>query len=176
MGSIACGKTMNRPLIHTDDGVIVKRVHFAEGKKVHISNDHTEGYWLIFRKTIYNLDKDFSFTVEMSDGKKYNVTIKAGFKFDLASTPKAIWWLYPPMDDRYAAPATGHDGLFAGEIFDRSINNEVLYVGMKECKATQFDIGCFKGAVGGWGWTVYLKHTPASIEKARQLITIGEVK
>ncbi|HPT70889.1 MAG TPA: DUF1353 domain-containing protein [Candidatus Cloacimonadota bacterium] len=163
------------PLIKIVDGVHVKHVHFADGKRVHISNDHTEGYWLIFRKTIYNLEKEFKFVIEFSNGKKIEVTIKEGFKFDLASTPKAIWWLYPPMDDRYAAPATGHDGLYGAEIFDRAINDEVLYIGMKECKATKFDIFSFKEAVGTWGWTAYLKHNKSNIEKNRTFVAVKEL-
>ena len=166
---------MRKPLIQIENGVTVKRVTFAEGKKVHVSNDHTEGYWLIFRKTIWNLDQRFIFVIEFSDGKKYEVAIEAGFKYDLASTPKAIWWLYPPTDERYLAPATGHDGLYCAEIFDRSINDAILYAGMKTCDATKFDIFSFKEAVGSWGWTAYLKHNKSNIEKARKFVTVREI-
>lgn len=166
---------MRNPLIQIVKGVTVKHVTYAEGKKVHVSNDHTEGYWLIFRKTIWNLDHDFIFVIEFSNGKKYEVTIKAGFKFDMASTPKAIWWLYPPTDERYLAPATGHDGLYAAEIFDRIINDAVLYVGMNKCGATKFDIFSFKEAVGSWGWTAYIKHNTSNINKAREFVLIKEL-
>ena len=157
-------------MIKIDKSVRIIKVDFPD-KKIHISNDHTEGYLLIFRKTIWNLDHDFHFTIYLSDGRKIEVTIKSGYKLDFASTPKLIWFIYPFFDERYAAPALGHDNFYGGEVFPKWFNDEFLKVGMEMCGATEFDQLAFVNSVTLWGWITYLRHNKKTIaENQKHLI------
>lgn len=165
---------MERPLIVIGESVTIKDVFFPK-KKIHISNDHTEGYWLIFRKTVWNLDHKFEFTITLSDGRRFHVTIKGGFKTDLASTPKACHVIYPPFDERYGAGALGHDGFYGAEIFPRWFNDLFLKKAMEVCMATEFDQFCFYNAVKDWGWITYRSHTDKSVEQNRKHIVIEEL-
>lgn len=162
-----------RPLIKIPDEVKITDVLFLS--KLNVSPIYTEGFWLLFRKTVWILNKDFTFIVYARDGAKfykYEITIKAGFKYDFASIPKPLWWLYDPYDCRYNKSATAHDMLYAAEIFPRWFNDDVLSQGMQD--ATRLNKFNFHAAVSAIGWMTYRDHTEESIEAARQLLDIEE--
>lgn len=167
-------ESYKRPFMNIPDGVSIRDVFFPD-KHVHISNDHSEGYWLLFRKTIWKLDHDFIAEVTLSNGIKFRIIIKAGFMTDLASTPKAMWWLYPPFDEHWGAAALLHDILYAAEIFKKHLNDECLRVGMKVSGASKMTRFNFYTAVKCWGWTVYRKHAEKNIIENRKFVDIETI-
>ncbi len=78
-------------------------------------------------------------------GSGLTVTVPEGFQTDLATVPRALWWLFPPHDPQYAAAAVLHDYLYSwrspdGEPFDRATADgifleAVLILGVARWKA-----------------------------------------
>ena len=165
---------MDRPMIAIPDNVPVTDIKFVSGHPT-IQFDHTEGYWLLFRKPIYKLHDNFVFSF-VSGGVRYTVTLRAGFLTDLASTPKAIWWLFPPFDSQWGMPALAHDGLYAGEIVSRLKADQLLKDGMEICAARLITRFLFFSAVRDWGWLVWSKHTDITVAGSRKHIDVLEEK
>lgn len=162
-----------RPLIKIPDNVKITDVLFLS--ELDVTPIRTEGYWLLFRKTIWRLNKDFTFVVYARAGEKfykYEIIIKAGFEYDFASIPKPLWWLYDPYDCRYNKSATGHDIIYAAEIFPKWFNDDFLSAGMQD--ATRLNKFNFHAAVKTFGWMTYRTHTEKTIEVARQLLDLKE--
>jgi len=55
---------------------------------------------------VWRLEEDYSY----QDGD-HTITVPAGFEFDLASIPRAFWWLISPFELSIAAPLL-HDFLY----------------------------------------------------------------
>jgi hypothetical protein len=49
--------------------------------------------------------------LEAEDYPVFGITVPAGYTTDFASTPKAIWWVYPPTG-YYQHAATLHDWIY----------------------------------------------------------------
>ncbi len=68
-------------------------------------------------------------------GSGLTVTVPEGFQTDLATVPRALWWLFPPADPEYAAAAVLHDYLYSwrspdGEPFDRATADGIFLEAM----------------------------------------------
>lgn len=162
-----------RPLIWLPDDAVITNVEYLS--EIDVTPVRTVGYWLLFRNTIWRLNKDFTFKIYVkSAGKvfRFEIIIKAGFETDFASIPKLLWWLYSPEDCRYNKAAIGHDVMYAGELFSKWFEDDFLAAGMIDAsKANQFN---FHWSVKLFGWKVYREHTEESIDAARLLIDLEE--
>ena len=163
---------MERPLYDMPADAFPTDIRFLSGQP-HICDPVTTGYWLLFRKTVWTLDEDFVFSFVVN-GTRYTVTLKVGFKSDLTSTPKLIYWIYPPWDNEYGMPALAHDGGYGGELFPRWFIDLILREAMKlpECNAGVMTQDAFYASVRTWGWTVWNGHTEQSVADNRKLIWV----
>ena len=85
------------------------------------------------------------------------IRVPAGFKTDLASIPKVLWSVLPPIG-KYDAPAVLHDALYQFDAATRKQADDVLYEAMKATSVgwrTRWTI--YAGVrVGGWkSWNGY---------------------
>ena len=107
----------------------------------------------------------------------YKITVKKGFDFDGASIPKAFWSIIgSPFTGNYTIPATIHDGLYASEILDRDICDNIFLDLMK-----QYNVGYVKRYTMYWavrsaGWNVWRKHDKDEIEKYKGFINVKIIK
>ena len=161
---------MTRPLIVLPAGSVPTDIRFVSGPPK-LCDPVSTGYWLIFRKTVWTLHEDFVFSFTVN-GVRYVITMKKGTKTDLASTPKAIYWLYPPWDNQYGMPSLGHDGLYFAELFERWFSDLFLRESMVQCGSSEFTQSAFYGSVRTWGWLVWYKHTAKTVAQARSLVWI----
>ena len=78
-----------------------------------------------------------------------------GFKTDLASTPRLIWWLYPPFG-KYIEAAIVHDHLYATQRLPRWLCDRALRQGMLACGCGKVTICIFWAGVRMAGWLSWL--------------------
>lgn len=60
-------------------------------------------------------------------------TIKPGFRTDIASVHRALWWYASPVSGRHAAAAVLHDLLYRSRVVSRAVADEVFLKGMLAC-------------------------------------------
>lgn len=70
----------------------------------------------------YELLENVSF--ELSNGKR--IIILKGYKWDLSSVPRFLWWLLPPDGD-FQIGALIHDYLYENKLFERSFCDKEMY-------------------------------------------------
>lgn len=161
---------IKRPLIHINKGSKISKIWFL-GDPI-ITAHHREKYWFFFSRTIWILHEDFIFGFTCNN-IEYKFVLKKDYLSDGASTPQLIWWIFPPLDIRWFAPALGgHDPFYGGRIFPRWFNDLFLRLGMKVKKAGKFAQWSFYIAVATWGWMAYLRQTPKSIQENRDMLEI----
>lgn len=66
-------------------------------------------------------------------GSELVVTVPEGFLTDLASVPRALWFLVPPHSPDYAAAAVLHDYLYEWKegMFTRVVADGIFYEAMR---------------------------------------------
>ena len=141
------------PLIDIEKGTPVWKAEYFS--KIKLEFSHTEGYWLIFRRQIWNLADDYTFRIN-----EYLITLKKGFPNDGGSIPKLLQWLFSAWDSQWNNGVLPHDGVYAGEIFPKWFNDLILVAGMKTASGLTKNI--FWKAVRWFGWLTYLGHTKKS--------------
>ncbi len=82
----------------------------------------------------YRTTREFSFDIGFK-GSGLTITVPENFPTDLATVPRALWWLFPPADPEYAAAAVLHDYLYSwrsttGEAFDRATADGIFLEAM----------------------------------------------
>lgn len=70
----------------------------------------------------YELIEDVYF--KLSNG--FTIIIPKGYKWDLSSVPRFLWWLLPPDGD-FQIGALIHDYLYEYNMFDRSFCDKEMY-------------------------------------------------
>lgn len=116
---------------------------------------------------LWRLDRDVVFRHK---GKQY--TVKRGFTTDFASIPKFYQWRFNPDDNEVAAAAVIHDALYAGEMVDRKLADEIFLTAMQELGAGWWKRNVMHKAVRVGGGFTYSSHTVQSINEARKYIDI----
>lgn len=97
--------------------------------------------------------------------------VKAGFKFDGASIPRAFWWLIgSPFTGKYRKAALLHDALYAAELYEREVCDNKFDEVMEKDGVNWFKRNTMWLAVRAGGGFVWSKHTKESINKARKYI------
>lgn len=85
------------------------------------------------------------------------IVIPAGLKTDLASTPRAIWWLYPPFG-LYTGAAIVHDYLYAKQPFPRASCDVIFLEAMKADGVSWITSEIIYHAVRLFGWAAWNAH------------------
>ncbi len=84
------------------------------------------------------------YQIPINGGQKLTLVVPAGFKSDLASTPRAVWWLVPP-DGKWTEPAVVHDYLYSQRKCSRWVADALFRQALR-------DVG-----VGWWlRWLIWL--------------------
>jgi len=86
-----------------------------------------------------------------------HITIPAGFVTDFASTPRAVWFMYPPWG-LWAEPAVVHDRLYVTGVCSREDADKILKSLMQRMGIGSFTCNIFYAGVrvGGWrAWNRY---------------------
>lgn len=106
----------------------------------------------------YELLENVSF--ELSNGK--GIIILKGYKWDLSSVPRFLWWLLPPDGD-FQIGALIHDFLYENKLFERSFCDKEMYKWSSATSATKkssfrnIDNKIRLIGVQLFGWYVYNK-------------------
>lgn len=98
------------------------------------------------------------FSFEYITDAKETISVNAGLKTDLASTPRSIWWLLPPFG-LYTGAAIVHDQLYTEQPYSRHHCDQILLEAMKAegvSWITRWTI--YSGVVMG-GWYAWNEHT-----------------
>lgn len=59
------------------------------------------------------------------------VFVPKGFITDGASVPRMLWWLFPPVGDRYSKAAVLHDFMYSTQMFGRSRADKIFLEAME---------------------------------------------
>ena len=86
----------------------------------------------------------------------YRITIDKGFDFDGASISKPLWSIIgSPFTGNYVRAALFHDGLYAGEVLDRKVCDDIFLDLMKEDGVGYFKRYSMYLAVRAFGYRAY---------------------
>ena len=96
----------------------------------------------------------------------YRITINKGFDFDGASIPKPLWSIIgSPFTGNYVMAALFHDGLYAGEVLDRKVCDDIFLDLMKQYKVSYVKRYAMYLAVRLGGGKVWKEHTEKEVLK-----------
>lgn len=96
----------------------------------------------------------------------YRITINKGFDFDGASIPKPLWSIIgSPFTGNYVSAALFHDGLYAGEVLDRKVCDDIFLDLMKQYKVSYTIRYAMYWAVRLGGGKVWKEHTKEEVLK-----------
>ena len=101
------------------------------------------------------------------------IQVGKGFDFDGASVPQALWSFgLSPMAGGYQRSATLHDALYAGEIFDRSICDDLFLEAMGSDGVGYFKRYAMYWAVRSAGWMVWKNHKQEEVNAYKKFVYI----
>ena len=96
----------------------------------------------------------------------FRIKVLKGFDFDAASIPKMFWSIIgSPFTGNYTTPAAIHDGLYAGEILDRKVCDDIFLDLMKQYKVSYVRRYTMYWAVRLGGGKVWKEHTEKEVLK-----------
>ena len=96
----------------------------------------------------------------------YQIKLLKGFDFDAASIPQIFWSIIgSPFTGNYTTPAAIHDGLYAGEILDRKVCDDIFLDLMKQYKVSYLRRYAMYWAVRLGGGKVWKEHTEKEVLK-----------
>ena len=96
----------------------------------------------------------------------YQIKLLKGFDFDAASIPKIFWSIIgSPFTGNYTTPAAIHDGLYAGEVLDRKVCDDIFLDLMKQYKVSYVIRYAMYWAVRLGGGKVWKEHTKDEVLK-----------
>ena len=108
--------------------------------------------------------------------RQYVIYEKAGFRSDGASEPRASWTALgmQPFSGASIEASLAHDGLYQGELLPRAecdlIFRELLFKAGVESNKTEI----MYQAVSRAGGVVWSRHTPESIRRAREFVSVSK--
>ena len=87
----------------------------------------------------------------------YNITVKAGFDFDSASIPRALWSVYGnPLSGDFRIAALVHDVLYASQVLPRKVCDDIFLELMKihgVTYAKRYSMYLAVRTAGGFVWS-----------------------
>lgn len=121
-------------------------------------------------KGTWRLLEPYNVTVTCG-GKWYSFWINAGFEFDGASIPRALWRLCGhPMEAPRIAAALIHDWLYRAQVLDRGVADEIFNILCKEVGMSAWRTGPEWAALRICGWAAWRKNRSwEKIAAAREL-------
>ena len=106
----------------------------------------------------------------------YQIKLLKGFDFDAASIPRILWSIIgSPFTGNYTTPAAIHDGLYAGEILDRKVCDDIFLDLMKQYKVSYLRRYTMYWAVRLGGGKVWKEHSKEVVEKYREFIDVEKI-
>jgi hypothetical protein len=118
----------------------------------------------------YMLDRNWTVTLSLGE-KSVTIWIKAGFKFDGASIPRALWRLCGhPLEAPRIAAALAHDWLYRAQVTDREIADDIFNILCKRVGMACWRTGPEYYALRLFGWAAWrANHEWPLISEARAL-------
>ena len=106
----------------------------------------------------------------------YEIKLLKGFDFDAASIPQIFWSIIgSPFTGNYTTPATIHDGLYAGEVLDRKVCDDIFLDLMKQYKVGYLRRYPMYWAVRLGGGRVWKEHSKEEVEKYKEFIDVEKI-
>ena len=103
----------------------------------------------------------------------YQIKLLKGFDFDAASIPQIFWSIIgSPFTGNYTTPAAIHDGLYAGEILDRKVCDDIFLDLMKQYKVSYIRRYAMYWAVRLGGGKVWKEHTKEEVLKYTKYVDV----
>ena len=103
--------------------------------------------WVVAKDLVY---------VAALPGVNLHIVVPIGFKTDLASIPRPLWFIVPP-DGSYTPAAVVHDYLYRTGLTDRATADLIFLEAMKHCGTWKIVRGAIYATVRAFGWMFY-KH------------------
>ena len=101
------------------------------------------------------------------------IQVNPGFDFDGASIPKALWSVIgSPMTGGYQRAGCLHDALYAGEIFDRKLCDDLFLEAMASDGVGYFKRYAMYNAVRMFGWLVWKKHNLEEVNAYKKFVYV----
>ena len=106
----------------------------------------------------------------------YQIKLLKGFDFDAASIPQIFWSIIgSPFTGNYTTPAAIHDGLYAGEILDRKVCDDIFLDLMKQYKVSYLRRYTMYWAVRLAGGKVWKDHSQEEVQEYKKYCEIMSV-
>lgn len=105
----------------------------------------------------------------------YNIKVKKGFDFDGASIPQALWSVYGnPLTGRYRIAALVHDALYASQVLEKSICDNIFLELMKTHEVGYIKRYSMYNAVKVFGFKAW-KSSQDELEKYKEFINVKKI-
>lgn len=98
-------------------------------------------------KVMWELLQPLIYTTDANE----TIIVPAGFRTDLATTPRILWWWIPP-DWKYSKAAVIHDYLIVSGERPWEEANKLFYRGMRDLGVCGAKDDLMYGAVCFWRW------------------------
>ena len=116
------------------------------------------------------LISDWHVEGRLPDGRCFCIHVKAGFVFDGASIPRALWRLCGhPLETPRIAAALAHDWLYAAHVCKRAEADQVFKVLCKMVELSAVRIAVEYSALKWFGGAAWRSHGPNDEAFARAL-------
>lgn len=106
----------------------------------------------------------------------YEIKVLRGFDFDFASIPKIITNILPKNGQEYDRAACLHDALYAGEVFEREMCDEIFLKAMESDGVSYAKRYAMYWAVKAAGGLVWKKHKADDVEFYKQFVEVSNAK
>ena len=104
----------------------------------------------------------------------YEIKLLKGFDFDAASIPKIFWSIIgSPFTGNYTTPAAIHDGLYAGEVLDRKVCDDIFLDLMKQYKVSYVIRYAMYWAVRLGGAKVWKEHNQEEVQEYKKYVDVS---
>lgn len=112
----------------------------------------------------------------MVESLGYKITVKAGFDFDGASIPQALWSVYGnPLSGKFRIAALIHDALYASQIVSREVADAIFLDLMKQHEVGYLKRQSMYYAVRSAGWYSWKQLTKEEIEKYKEFVNVEKI-
>lgn len=107
----------------------------------------------------------------LSDGTTFEIEVKAGFAFDGASIPRALWRVAGhPLEVPRVAAALAHDWLYASQLADRQTADEIYRAICREVGISAWKAALEYYTLRMFGGAAWRSHkSPSAEERARRM-------
>ena len=116
--------------------------------------------------SVHRLDRDWRVRGAFADGTIFEVCVAAGFTFDGASIPRALWRVCGhPLEVPRVAAALAHDWLYAAQLCDRKTADEIYLAICREVGISAWRCYVEYYALRAFGGAAWRSHRSPAAEK-----------